>query len=103
MSRFARIFILLKSVAIYSIRTYQIVLFVLFIALVSTCLFVVAGALTLGLYGLDALLDGNLTMLIKQFRDDPATQQNLNLADKLSVLADRRKSIRPTYLINQKS
>ena len=53
-----------------------------------TFLFVVAGSLTLSLYGVDAILDGNLMLLIHQFRDDPATQQNLNLADKLAVLTD---------------
>ena len=51
-------------------------------------LFVAAGTLTLSLYGLDAVLDGNVAILFKQFRDDPATQDNLNLIDKLTVLAD---------------
>ena len=51
-------------------------------------LFAIAGALTLSLYGLDAILDGNIALLIKQFLNDPATQQNLHLSDKLSVLMD---------------
>lgn len=51
-------------------------------------LFAIAGALTLSLYGLDAILDGNIAVLIKQFLNDPATQQNLHLSDKLSVLMD---------------
>ncbi|QDK82205.1 glycosyltransferase family 39 protein [Spirosoma sp. KCTC 42546] len=53
-----------------------------------TSRFAIVGALTLSLYGLDAFLDGNLAMLVKQFLYDPATQQNLHLSDKLSVLAD---------------
>ncbi|AUD01862.1 ArnT family glycosyltransferase [Spirosoma pollinicola] len=51
-------------------------------------LFSIAGGLTVSLYGLDAWLDGNLAVLAKQFLGDPATQQNLHLSDKLSVLAD---------------
>lgn len=54
----------------------------------STFWFMLTGILTLSLYGLDALLTGNLGTLLTQFRDDPATQQNQHLADKLSVLAD---------------
>lgn len=54
----------------------------------STSIFAIAGALTLSLYGLDAFLDGNLSMLVKQFLHDPATQQSLHLSDKLSVMAD---------------
>lgn len=53
-----------------------------------TALFAVAGTLTLSLYGLDAMLDGNVAVLIQQFQYDPATQENLNLAAKLSVMAD---------------
>lgn len=53
-----------------------------------TFLFILAGALTLGLYGLDALLDGNMAVLIDQFFHDPATQENLHLSDKLAVLLD---------------
>lgn len=51
-------------------------------------LFCVFGSLTLSLYGLDALVDGNIPVLLNQFFHDPATQQNLNLSDKLSVMAD---------------
>jgi len=53
-----------------------------------TFLFVLTGALTLSLYGLDALLDGNMTVLMSQFFHDPATQENLHLPDKLAVLLD---------------
>lgn len=51
-------------------------------------LFAIAGGLTVSLYGLDAWLDGNMAVLVRQFLGDPATQQNLHLRDKLSVLAD---------------
>lgn len=50
--------------------------------------FSVAGALTLSLYGLDALLDGQSGTLIDQFRNDPATQENFGLIAKLTVMAD---------------
>jgi hypothetical protein len=54
----------------------------------AAIMFGVFGFLTLSLYGLDALLDGNVSVLLNQFFHDPATQQNLNLTDKLSVMAD---------------
>ncbi|GAB3793624.1 hypothetical protein GCM10028819_05580 [Spirosoma humi] len=54
----------------------------------STLFFIVAGALTLSLYGIDAILDGNMPVLMNQFFNDPATQENFNLSDKLAVLAD---------------
>ena len=54
----------------------------------AAILFGVFGSLALSLYGLDALVDGNLPVLFNQFFHDPATQQNLNLFDKLAVLAD---------------
>jgi hypothetical protein len=53
-----------------------------------TLWFVVAGSFTVSLYAVDALLDGNMMMLIRQFHGDPATQQNFHLMDKLSVMAD---------------
>lgn len=54
----------------------------------STIGFCVAGALALSLYGLDALLNGDVDMLIRQFINDPATQQNLSLGEKFTLLAD---------------
>ncbi len=51
-------------------------------------LFAIASGVTLSLYGLDALLDGKLELLVAQFLNDPATQENLHLTDKLAVLAD---------------
>lgn len=54
----------------------------------SAFVFAMSGSLTLSLYGLDALLDGNLALLVQQFFNDPATQKNLHLSDKLAVLAD---------------
>ncbi|MBN8826989.1 MULTISPECIES: hypothetical protein [unclassified Spirosoma] len=50
--------------------------------------FSVAGALTLSLYGFDALLAGQIGTLIDQFRNDPATQENFGLMAKLTVMAD---------------
>ncbi|GAB3960811.1 hypothetical protein GCM10028805_58910 [Spirosoma harenae] len=57
----------------------------------STLLFMIVGGLTLSLYGLDALLAGDLTKLVDQFRNDPATQQNFGLMAKLAVMADYDK------------
>ncbi|OIN55719.1 glycosyltransferase family 39 protein [Arsenicibacter rosenii] len=54
----------------------------------SAFVFVIAGSLTLSIYGLDALLDGNVALLLQQFFNDPATQENLHFSDKLAVLAD---------------
>ncbi|GAB4033824.1 ArnT family glycosyltransferase [Spirosoma gilvum] len=54
----------------------------------SMLAFSVVGALTLSLYGLDALLAGQVGTLIEQFRNDPATQENLGLMAKLAVMAD---------------
>ncbi|UFH55175.1 glycosyltransferase family 39 protein [Spirosoma sp. KNUC1025] len=53
-----------------------------------TIRFALAGSVTLSLYVLDALLDGQLQTLIAQFRDDPATQENMSLASKLMVMVD---------------
>ena len=54
----------------------------------ATIVFSIFGFLTLSFYGLDALVAGKIPVLLNQFFHDPATQQNLNLSDKLSVLAD---------------
>jgi len=53
----------------------------------AACFFGLAGGFTLSLYLLDAVQDGNLSVMMLQFRDDPATQQNLNWTDKLAVMA----------------
>ncbi len=50
--------------------------------------FGLASGLTLSFYLLDAVLDGSLDVMLMQFRSDPATQQNLNWLDKLSVMAN---------------
>ena len=54
----------------------------------ATFLFALVGSLTLSFYGLDALLAGDVGVLIDQFRNDPATQGNLNMAGKLSMMVD---------------
>lgn len=54
----------------------------------SSLVFGTIGGLTLSLYGLDALLDGNFAELIRQFIHDPATQSNLRWAEKLRVMVD---------------
>lgn len=45
-----------------------------------------AGGLTLSLYVLDALADGNMDKMLMQFVDDPATQSSFQLVDKLFVM-----------------
>ena len=52
----------------------------------SSIWFSIAGALTLSLYGLDALIDNNINKMVMQFLNDPATQSSLKLTDKLSVM-----------------
>jgi hypothetical protein len=52
----------------------------------STGWFCLAGSLTLGLYGLDALADTRFDALLNQFIHDPATQSNFKLSDKLHVM-----------------
>ncbi|QDK81877.1 hypothetical protein EXU85_26010 [Spirosoma sp. KCTC 42546] len=52
----------------------------------SSIWFGIASGITLSLYGLDALLDGNIDRMIMQFLNDPATQAGLKLSDKLSVM-----------------
>ena len=54
----------------------------------ATALFALAGSVTLSLYALDAILDGHLQLMIDQFRNDPATQENLSWFSKLSVMAN---------------
>ncbi len=44
------------------------------------------GGLTTSLYFADALADSNMGGLIAQFRNDPATQSNFSLTDKLGVM-----------------
>ena len=48
--------------------------------------FALVGGLTLGLYLVDAVADGQLHTLIAQFANDPATQSNFKLADKLTTM-----------------
>ncbi len=48
--------------------------------------FSLLGGLVLGLYGLDALTDGRFPVMVAQFIDDPATQSNFRLMDKLTVM-----------------
>lgn len=52
----------------------------------SSLVFGAVGGMTLSLYGLDALLDGNFAELIRQFVHDPATQSNLSWNEKLRVM-----------------
>lgn len=52
----------------------------------SALWFSLLSGLTLSLYGIDALVDGRLPMMIDQFINDPATQSNFRLTDKLSVM-----------------
>ena len=49
-------------------------------------LFSITGGLTLCLYAVDALLDGNLALFYTQFVGDPATQNNFSLYQKLSLM-----------------
>lgn len=50
--------------------------------------FSLIGGLTLSLYAVDALVDGRFDMMIRQFIDDPATQSNFKLTDKLMVMVN---------------
>lgn len=50
--------------------------------------FAVAGGITLSFYIVDALSNNNINVMLHQFVTDPATQQNFNLIDKLSVLIE---------------
>ncbi len=52
----------------------------------SAFLFSTAAFIIISFYGLDALLDGRMMVLVNQFLHDPATQQNFHLADKLNIL-----------------
>jgi hypothetical protein len=52
----------------------------------ATVWFCLAGSLTLGLYGLDALADARFDTMLHQFLHDPATQSNFKLIDKLQVM-----------------
>lgn len=51
-----------------------------------TLWFGVIGGVTVSLYGLDAVLNGQVNTLIQQFIHDPATQANFRLLDKLKVM-----------------
>ena len=48
--------------------------------------FSLVGGLTLSLYGLDAFTDSQLPTMLDQFVNDPATQSNFRLMDKLTVM-----------------
>lgn len=50
--------------------------------------FSLAGGLALCIYGLDALLDNRFDVMINQFINDPATQSNFKIIDKLRVMVN---------------
>ncbi|WP_461064715.1 hypothetical protein [Spirosoma horti] len=52
----------------------------------SSLWFGIAGGLTFSLYGLDALLTNNFSLMSMQFLNDPATQAGLRFTDKLLVM-----------------
>jgi hypothetical protein len=54
----------------------------------SSILFSLLGGLTLCLYGLDALIDNHFDVMISQFINDPATQSNFKMMDKLRVMVN---------------
>ncbi|WP_288426093.1 glycosyltransferase family 39 protein [uncultured Spirosoma sp.] len=50
--------------------------------------FAIVSGLTLSLYTVDALWDGQISLMISQFIHDPATQANFSLADKWRIMLD---------------
>ncbi len=50
--------------------------------------FAIVSGLTLSVYAVDALWDGQISLLINQFIHDPATQANFSLADKWRIMLD---------------
>lgn len=57
----------------------------------NSLVFGIAGGITLSLYGLDALVNGEFAILIGQFLQDPATQSNLLWTEKLRVMLDYQR------------